>query len=136
MHKWAVVVLVLFVMVAFGLALPENQPLEKTRTVTEISAQPPGWLHVEVETSWGWFWQKSKGRAWVTYDRQDTLPFQVGKLCIQLTAHGTTQKCLYGAHEITIEEKKHGVQIAKKTAIVSAWTDLPVLDTMMVKMEP
>jgi hypothetical protein len=43
---------------------------------------------------------------------------------------------LYGVHEITIVEKKWGVQIAKRTAIVSAWTDQPVLETVTVKMEP
>jgi hypothetical protein len=102
----------------------------------DLPIQPPAWLHVEVETSWGWFWQTSKGHAWVTVDKQDTLPSDVGKLCIRLTAHGTNQKCEYGAHKIAIEEKKRGVQIAKKTAIVTAWTELPTLDTVTVSMEP
>ena len=111
-------------------------PPEETQAIIELPVRPPAWLHVEVETNWAWFWQKSKGRAWITEGRQDSLTLDVGKLCIQLTAHGTAQKCLYGVHEITIDEKKWGVQIAKRTAIVSAWTIQPVLDTVTVKMEP
>lgn len=145
MNKKRLVFVVLLGVLMVVLAVPHKQqmvtllfaePPEETPATTELPAPLPAWLHVEVETNWAWFWQKSKGRAWITEGRQDSLTLDVGKLCIQLTAHGTAQKCLYGVHEITIDEKKWGVQIAKRTAIVSAWTDQPVLDAVTVKMEP
>ena len=137
--------LLLVVVVASVLTLPHREefttPLYARLAPQETSVDTmdllaAGWLHVEVETNWAWFWQKSKGRAWVTMGQRDTLPADVGKLCIQLTAHETNQKCEYGKHEITIEEKKRGVQIAKRTAIVSAWAEVPDLDTVTVSMEP
>ena len=94
------------------------------------------WLHVEVETSYGWFWQKSKGHAWVTEGKQDTTPVKVANLCIRLAAHDTTLKCEPNTDEIMIQEKKRGVQIKKHTAIVTAWAENPNLDSVTVKMEP
>lgn len=105
---------------------------------------PPGaidfralpWLHVEVETSYSWFHQRSKGRAWVTVGKQDTTPVKVGQLCIRLAAHDTTMKCEANVDEISLQEKKKGVQIRKRTAVVTAWADNPILDSVTVKMEP
>lgn len=112
------------------------RPASDTHTMIELPAQPRAWLHVEVETNWAWFWQKTKGRAWVTEEKLDSVLVEVGKLCIRLIAHDTTQKCEYGMREITVQERKRGVQIAKRTAIVSAWAEFPALDTVTVKMEP
>ncbi len=94
------------------------------------------WLHVEVSTSYSWFHQKSTGRAWVTVGKQDTTPAKVGKLCLRLAAHDTTLTCDTNVDEITFQEKKKGIQIKKRTAIVSAWAENPNLDTVTVKMEP
>ena len=94
------------------------------------------WLHVEVSTSYSWFHQKSTGRAWVTAGKQDTTPVKVAKLCLQLAAHDTTVTCESNVDEITLQEKKKGIQIKKRTAIVSAWAENPNLDTVTVKMEP
>jgi len=112
------------------------RPASETPATIELPAQPPAWLHVEVETNWAWFWQKSKGRAWVTEGKLDTLPVDVGKLCIRLIAHGTTEKCEYGTREITVQERRRGVQIAKRTAIVTALAEFPALDAVTVRMEP
>ena len=117
-------------------ARPRAQEPEETKTEIEVPTQPQAWLHVEVETSYSWFHQKSKGRAWVTVGKNDSTRVKVGKLCISLAAHDQKDSCAANADEIVISEKRRGVQIRKRTAIVSAWTDQPVLDTVIVKMEP
>ena len=94
------------------------------------------WLHVEVSTNYGWFWQKSSGRAWVTISQKDTTRVNVGELCIRMQAHDTSQTCETNVSELTVSEKKKGIQIKKRTAIVSAWTVNPTVDTVTVRMEP
>ncbi|HEY3295614.1 MAG TPA: hypothetical protein VGL38_09245 [bacterium] len=100
------------------------------------SAKPLPWLHVEVETSYGWFWQKSTGIAYTTAGRDSKQRVKVGKLCVRLAAHDTTVKCLENADSVVVFEQKKGVGIHKLTAFVSAWTENPKLDTLRVQMNP
>ncbi len=142
MMKWGILVVAAVAALAaftgthtarFTLPLYAQQP-QQIAVPQTMTIQP--WLHVEVETSYGWFWQKSKGRAWVTAGKQDTTPMNVGSLCIRLAAHDTTLKCDSNTNEISLQEKKRGIQIKKHTAIVSAWAENPALDTVTVSMEP
>jgi len=141
---WGVIVIALGLAGAIITTSPRTEqftaPLYARERAQTAIIEPPAdivaWLHVEVETNWAWFWQKSQGRAWVTAGQKDTMRINVGKLCLRLAAHDTTQKCEYGASEITLKEKKRGVQIRKRAATVSAWSEFPALDTMTVKMEP
>lgn len=142
MTKWGILIIAVMAALAalsgthterFTMPLYAQQPqqIAVPETVVELP-----WLHVEVETSYGWFWQKSRGRAWVTAGKQDTMPVSVGNLCIRLAAHDTTIKCEANTNEISLQEKKKGIQIKKRIAVVSAWAESPALDTVTVRMEP
>lgn len=102
--------------------------------IADTAALP--WLHVEVETSYGWLWQKSTGRAYVTAGRKNAERVKVGKLCIQLVAHDTTRFCLEQADSITVFERKRGLGISKREAVVTAWTFAPSLEPTTVSLKP
>lgn len=115
-------------------AQPAPESATQTPIIIDSAALP--WLHVEVETSYGWFWQKSTGRAFVTAGRKSAERIKVGKLCIQLVAHDTTRFCLEHADSITVFEKKRGVGISKREAFVTAWTFEPALEPTTVSLKP
>lgn len=115
-------------------AQPVAETAAPTAAITDSAALP--WLHVEVETSYGWFWQKSTGRAYVTTGRKSAERVKVGKLCIQLVAHDTTRFCFEQADSITVFEKKRGVGISKREAFVTAWTFEPALEPTTVSLKP
>ncbi len=141
MTKWGITVILLALSSVCILTMTHTERFAVPLYAQDVPAgaidfHAPPWLHVEVETSYSWFHQRSKGRAWVTTGKQDTTPVKVGKLCIRLAAHDTTLKCEANVDEISLQEKKKGIQIKKRTAIVSAWAENPVLDTVTVHMEP
>jgi hypothetical protein len=109
---------------------------EKTTMAIATDSASNLWLHVEVETSWGWFWQKSKGLAYVTVGKNGPQRHAVGKLCVQLQAHDTQDKCLTDADSLVITESRKGLGIPKRTAYVTAWTEAPALDTTRVEIRP
>lgn len=115
---------------------------KRPETAPAVAASPPDsvcllpWLHVEVETSYGWFWQKSTGIAYITTSRDSKQFVKVGKLCVRIIAHDTTTKCLENADSVVVIEKRKGIAIPKRTAFVTAWTENPVLDTLRVEMKP
>jgi hypothetical protein len=94
------------------------------------------YLHVEVETSYGWFWQKSIGRAYVTAGRDSKQKINVGKLCVKLEAHDSHENCLMQVDSMGVSEKKRGIAIPKRTAKVTAWCEDPKLGPITVTMEP
>jgi hypothetical protein len=94
------------------------------------------WLSLEVETSWGWFWQKTTGKAFVTVGKNSPVRHPVGKLYVRLVAHDSTQKVLANADSIVIFEKKKGLGIPRRTAYLTAWTEDPALDTTRVHIAP
>jgi hypothetical protein len=94
------------------------------------------WLHVEVETNWGWFWQKSTGRAFTTSSKDAKDRVKVGLLCIKLEAHKSDEKCLQNADSIGISEKVNGIGVEKKTAKVIAWAEHPHIEADSVSLNP
>jgi hypothetical protein len=94
------------------------------------------WLHVEVETNWGWFWQKSTGRAFTTSSKDAKDRVKVGLLCIKLEAHKTDEKCLQNADSIGISEKVNGIGVVKMTAKVIAWAEHPHIEADSVSLNP
>jgi len=128
------VMLILLILLA---VIGQGQQTPASGTVApadSIKALP--WLHVEVETSYGWFWQKSTGIAYTTAGRDSRQRVKVGKLCVRLAAHDTTTKCVENADSVVVFEQKKGVGIHKLTAFVTAWTEDPKLDTLRVQMNP
>jgi len=121
-------------------AIAGSQQHKETTTLAVAAdadtVRPLPWLHVEVETSYGWFWQKSTGIAYTTAGRDSKQLVKVGKLCVRLAAHDTTLKCEENADSVVIFEHKKGVAIKKCTAYVTAWTESPKLDTLRVQMAP
>ena len=94
------------------------------------------WLKLEIETSYGWFWQTSVGKAYVLADPDHPRPFKAGKLCGRLIAHDTTVTCLEKADTLIITEKKKGIFIGKREAFFSAWSESPNLKIERVSMKP
>ncbi len=94
------------------------------------------YLRVELETSYGWLWQKTQGRAYTTSDKDGKHRLKVDKLCLTLIAHDTTTQCAEGKDEIIIKEKKRGIGIKKKLAQISAWTEGPALGPEKLEMKP
>jgi hypothetical protein len=124
-----------------GAALLSAQPPAAAQTPTTsqsvaVDTASHLWLHVDVETNYGWFWQKSTGRAYVTEDKEGKVPHSVGKLCLRLVAHDSTEQCVSGMDSIRIFEKKKGLGIHKRTAYVTAWAESPRLDTTRVQITP
>ncbi|MFZ5432429.1 MAG: hypothetical protein ACOZB3_01525 [Calditrichota bacterium] len=99
-------------------------------------AQPQAWLRVEVETSWGWFWQKSTGRAYVTVDKKTQARTKAGTLHIRLEAHNINEKTVTDADSISISERKRGLGIPKRVAVVTAWAENPDIEETTVALEP
>jgi len=114
----------------------KSQAAAPDSAATDTITRPLPWLHVEVETSYGWFWQRSTGVAYTTAGKDSKQRIKVGKLCLRLVAHDTTTQCLENADSITVFESKKGVGIKKCTAYVTAWTESPKLDTLRVQMAP
>jgi len=114
----------------------KSQAAAPDSAATDTITRPLPWLHVEVETSYGWFWQKSTGIAYTTTGRDSKQLVKVGKLCVRLAAHDTTVKCLENADSVVLFEQKKGVGIKKCTAYVTAWTENPKLDTLRTEMAP
>ncbi len=94
------------------------------------------WLHVDVETSYGWFWQKSVGRAYLTKTRESKERVKAAKLCVRLVAHDSTEKCVTGQDSLVVVEHKKGMGIPKRVARVAAWTINPTRDTTRVQLAP
>jgi hypothetical protein len=113
-----------------------SNPAPATSQNVAVDSASNLWLHVDVETNYGWFWQKSTGRAYVTEGKDGKKRHAVGKLCLQLVAHDSTVQCLSGADSILVTEKKKGLGIHKRTAYVTAWTENPALDTTRVQITP
>ena len=109
--------------------------VKKDSLVADTTTALP-WLHVEVETSWGWFWQKSSGKAYTYASKDSKQRVKVGNLCIKLEAHETHQFCEVNADSIVITEKKRGIAIPKRTAIVTAWAENPKLGPSTASLEP
>jgi hypothetical protein len=128
--------IMLTILAASAVAQEKAQTAVSDSVSSDTTAKPLPWLHVEVETSYGWFWQKSTGIAYTTVSRDSKQLVKVGKLCVQLVAHDTTTKCIENADSVVIFEKKSGVAIPKKIAYVAAWTEDPKLDTLRVHLAP
>ncbi|MDD5088948.1 MAG: hypothetical protein PHI18_09155 [bacterium] len=130
---WLILAAALLTVLSFaqndGEIVTADQPLTMADSTT-------AWLRVEVETSWGWFWQKSTGRAYVMADRDSPRRVKAGKLCISLEAHKITEKCVDNADSLVVFEKKRGVGIPKRTAVVTAWAESPDLDEVSASLEP
>jgi hypothetical protein len=94
------------------------------------------WLHVEVETNWGWFWQKSTGLAYTTHGRNGPKRVPVGMLCIQLRSHKVTKQCMPDTDSIRVSETVRGLGVPKTTAWVKAWTQNPELGPDSVSLNP
>ncbi|MBU0509018.1 hypothetical protein KKH27_09315 [bacterium] len=105
-------------------------------TVKADTAAPPAWLRVEVETSWGWFWQKSTGRAYVMVDKKSQQRLKAGTLHVRLEAHNITEKHMDNADSVVVFEKKRGLGIPKRIAVVTAWAENPDLEETSVALEP
>jgi hypothetical protein len=118
----------------FNLPLYADE-VKKDSLVADTTTTLP-WLHVEVETSWGWFWQKSSGKAYTYASKDSKQRVKVGNLCIKLEAHETHQFCEVNADSIVITEKKRGIAIPKRTAIVTAWAENPKLGPSTASLEP
>jgi len=121
------------------------QPLEEAQTETAPpdtsspnSTEPPplAWLRVEVETSWGWFWQKSTATAYVMENRITRRRLKAGKLCLRLEAHDITENCVENADSLVVTERKRGIAIPKRTAVATAWAENPDLEETSVALEP
>jgi hypothetical protein len=123
----------LLAVIGFG-QQPDSLHASKPASPDSVCFLP--WLHVEVETSYGWFWQKSKGIAYVTASKDSKQLIKAGRLCVRLMAHDTTIKRVDKADSIVVIEKKWGIAIPKRTAYVAAWTEDPVMDTLRVEMAP
>lgn len=94
------------------------------------------YLHVELETSYGWLYQKSRGKAYTTSDKEGKHRVKVDKLCLTLIAHDSTTQCVEGDELIIVKEKKKGVGVKKKFARVVAWTEGPSLGPETMEMKP
>jgi hypothetical protein len=94
------------------------------------------WLKVEVETSYGWFWQTSVGHVQVLSDPDHPHRIPAGKLCARLIAHDTTVTCLENADSLVIIEKKRGIFIGKREARLSAWAENPAIKETSVSLKP
>jgi hypothetical protein len=117
------------------MSIPLYAAEAQTSALTD-SVAATAWLHVEVETSWGWFWQKSKGLAYVIKEKNSQQRVKVGKLCLRLEAHGWHEECHDNADSIVVIEKKRGVAIPKRIARVTAWTENPKLGPTTTSLEP
>ncbi len=104
--------------------------------VMVIEDSVKAYLHVFVETSYGWFWQRSTGRAFTTSDKEGKLRTKVDKLCLTLVAHDSITQCVENADSIVVQEKKRGPGIKKRTAHVAAWTEGPNLGPEKMEMKP
>jgi hypothetical protein len=94
------------------------------------------WLKLEIETSYGWFWQKSVGHAYLLTDPEHPRPLKAGKLCARLVAHDTTVVCHENADTLIITEHKKGIFIGKREAFLSAWCENPNVKIERVNMKP
>lgn len=94
------------------------------------------YLHVELETNYGWLYQKSKAKAYTTSDKEGKHRVKVDKLCLTLIAHDSTTECTVGDEMIIVKEKKKGVGVKKKFARVIAWTEGPNLGPETMEMKP
>ncbi|MCB9357488.1 MAG: hypothetical protein H6505_02855 [Calditrichaeota bacterium] len=111
----------------------------EAQTNSAISGGASGnvpWLHVEVETKYGWIYQKSVGRAWTTVSRDDTTRVNVGKLCLKLEAHGTHESCWADTSYIELQDMKRRLAAKKKKAVVTAWAEDPAIERTKVEMMP
>lgn len=104
------------------------------RVITEDSAS--AFLHVFVETSYGWFWQSSTGKAYTTADKEGKQRIRVDKLCLTLVAHDSITKCVEHADSIVVKSKKRGPGIKKRIARVTAWSEGPALGPESMEMKP
>jgi hypothetical protein len=94
------------------------------------------YLHVAVETSYGWFWQRSTGRAYTTTDAAGKQRVKVKELCLALVAHDSTTQCAEQADSVVVTEKKRGIAIPRRTARVSAISRGPNLGPETMEMRP
>jgi len=129
------VILAALLLAALGLAQSDGETVTTEQPLTALDSTT-AWLRVEVETSWGWFWQKSTGRVFVMADRESPRRVKVGRLCISLEAHKITEDCAENADSLVVFEKKRGVGIPKRTAVVTAWAESPDLEEVSAALEP
>jgi hypothetical protein len=94
------------------------------------------WLKVEVETSYGWFWQTTVGRVCVLANPDYPHRIPAGKLCARLIAHDSTVTCIENADSLVIIEKKRGIFIGKREARLSAWAEHPTIKETSVSLKP
>jgi hypothetical protein len=94
------------------------------------------YLHVELETNYGWLYQKSQAKAFTTSDKEGRHRVKVDKLCLTLIAHDSTTQCVEGDEMIIVKEKKKGVGVKKKFARIIAWTEGPALGPETMEMKP
>lgn len=140
--RHVVLILTIIALVALGLAENDSEtttatePLAMTDSTGVAIDSTQAWLRVEVETSWGWFWQKSTGRVYVMVDKQSRQRMKAGKLCARLEAHDITEKYVDNADSLVVIEKKRGLGIPKRTAVVTAWAESPNLEEVSVALEP
>lgn len=108
-----------------------------TRTTVALTGDSTRvYLHVTAETSYGWFWQRSTGRAYTTSDVKGKQRVKVDKLCLTLMAHDTTTQCVEQADSIVVTEKKRGIAIPRRTVRLSAITEGPVLGPETMEIRP
>lgn len=143
-HVGLAIILMTGSLIIFGFAGQTGSETEKTVTPVQQTSSDSAldttavrpWLHVEVETNWGWFWQKSTGRAYTTAGKDLNQRVKVGLLCIKLEAHKSDEKCLQNADSIQITEKVNGIGVEKKTAKVIAWAEHPHIEADSVSLNP
>lgn len=133
--QWFWLILAALLLAALSFAQNDGETVTTEQPLTMPDATT-AWLRVEVETSWGWFWQKSTGRAYVMADKDSPRRVKAGKLCVSLEAHKITEKCAENADSVVVFEKKRGVGIPKRTAVVTAWAESPDLEEVSVALEP
>jgi hypothetical protein len=112
-----------------------NDTTKQAKATSEGSARVP-WLHVTVETNYGWFYQESIGKAWTTRTRVSEERVKVGSLCLSLTAHNEIEKCLPDTSYIEVRDIKRRIATRKKTATATAWAENPAIDRTSVSLDP